>query len=47
MTLVYTAGHLHPGGLYTDLNVTRNGRTVKLFRSMANTTSPRAPSAGT
>src|SRR3954454_4731819 len=35
MTLVFTAGHLHPGGLYTDLNVTRGGKTVKLFRSVA------------
>lgn len=35
LTLVYTSGHLHPGGLYTDLNVTRNGRTVRLFRSQA------------
>jgi len=34
-TLVQTAGHLHPGGLYTDLNVTRGGRTVRLFRSRA------------
>jgi plastocyanin len=35
MTLVFTAGHLHPGGLYTDLNATRGGKTVKLFRSLA------------
>jgi hypothetical protein len=35
-TLVATAGHLHPGGLWTDLNVTRDGRTVRLFRSRAN-----------
>jgi plastocyanin len=34
-TLVFTAGHLHPGGLYTDLTLTRNGRTVRLFRSRA------------
>jgi plastocyanin len=34
-TLVQTAGHLHPGGLYTDLTVTRDGRTVRLFRSRA------------
>jgi plastocyanin len=34
-TLVQTAGHLHPGGLYTDLNITRGGRTVRLFRSKA------------
>ena len=35
-TLVATAGHLHPGGLWTDLDVTRDGRTVRLFRSRAN-----------
>jgi plastocyanin len=35
MTLVYTAGHVHPGGLWTDLDVTRDGRTVRLFRSVA------------
>ncbi len=34
-TLVNTAGHLHPGGLYTDLNVTRDGKTVRIFRSRA------------
>jgi plastocyanin len=33
--LVGTAGHLHPGGLYTDLKLTRDGRTVNLFRSRA------------
>jgi plastocyanin len=35
MTLLNTAGHLHPGGLYTDLKVTRGGRTRRLFRSQA------------
>jgi plastocyanin len=35
-TLVSTAGHLHPGGLWTDLNVTRDGKTVRVFRSRAN-----------
>jgi hypothetical protein len=34
-TLVWTAGHLHPGGLHTDLTITRGGRTVPLFRSVA------------
>ncbi len=34
-TLVGTAGHLHPGGLYTDLKITRNGKTKTLFRSQA------------
>ena len=33
--LVGTAGHLHPGGLWTDLKLTRDGRTVRLFRSKA------------
>jgi plastocyanin len=33
--LVGTAGHLHPGGLWTDLHIERNGRRVRLFRSRA------------
>jgi hypothetical protein len=33
--LVGTFGHLHPGGLWTDLKLTRDGRTVPLFRSEA------------
>jgi plastocyanin len=35
MTLLGTAGHLHPGGLQTDLVVTRGGRRRKLFTSEA------------
>jgi plastocyanin len=35
MTLLATAGHLHPGGLHTDLKATRGQRTRKLFRSEA------------
>ena len=35
MTLLNTAGHLHPGGLYTDLKATRGTRTKRLFRSEA------------
>jgi plastocyanin len=35
VTLLATAGHLHPGGLYTDLKVTRGARTRELFRSVA------------
>jgi hypothetical protein len=35
-TLVGSAGHLHPGGLWVDLNLTRDGKTVPLFRSRAN-----------
>ena len=34
-TLVGTAGHLHPGGLYNDLKITRGGTTKLLFRSEA------------
>jgi plastocyanin len=34
--LVGTAGHLHPGGLWTDLHLERDGRRVRLFRSRAN-----------
>jgi hypothetical protein len=34
-TLVSTAGHLHPGGLWNDLKVTRNGVTKEVFRSRA------------
>jgi hypothetical protein len=33
--LVATAGHLHPGGLWTDLKVRRGRRTAPLFRSRA------------
>jgi plastocyanin len=33
--LVATAGHLHPGGLFTDLKVRRGGKTARLFRSRA------------
>jgi plastocyanin len=33
--LVGTAGHLHPGGLYTDLKVRRGRKTAHLFRSRA------------
>jgi hypothetical protein len=33
--LVGTAGHLHPGGLYTDLKLRRGGRSTRLFRSKA------------
>jgi plastocyanin len=35
ITLISTAGHLHPGGLYNDLTATRNGATKELFRSEA------------
>jgi plastocyanin len=35
ITLVTTAGHLHPGGLYNDLTATRDGKKQELFRSEA------------
>jgi plastocyanin len=35
ITLITTAGHLHPGGLYNDLTATRGGQTKELFRSEA------------
>jgi plastocyanin len=35
MTLLGTAGHLHPGGLYDDLHATRGGQRKLLFRSIA------------
>jgi plastocyanin len=44
-TLVWTAGHLHPGGLHTDLTITRGGRTVRLFRSNAHYWEPAGPAS--
>ena len=35
VTLVWTAVHLHPGGLYGDMTVTRNGVTKTIFHSVA------------
>jgi hypothetical protein len=35
ITIVGTAGHLHPGGLHTDLTTSRGGQTKELFRSEA------------
>jgi plastocyanin len=35
VTLIGTGGHLHPGGLWTDLKSTRAGQTKELFRSEA------------
>jgi plastocyanin len=34
-TIVAAAGHVHPGGLWTDLKLTRHGRTRHLIRSKA------------
>jgi plastocyanin len=43
MTIIQTAGHLHPGGLYTDLFVSRNGVRKRLFRSNARYYGPAGP----
>ncbi|HMS62630.1 MAG TPA: hypothetical protein PKD63_10150, partial [Solirubrobacteraceae bacterium] len=42
-TLVTSAGHLHPGGLWTDLLITRGGVTKRIFRSRANYFEPAGP----
>ncbi len=42
-TLVGTIGHLHPGGLHTDLFLERNGRKAHLFRSNAHYYEPAGP----
>jgi hypothetical protein len=42
-TMVSTAGHLHPGGLWTDLKITRDGVTKRIFRSRANYFEPVGP----
>jgi plastocyanin len=42
-TIVGTAGHLHPGGLWTDLYVTRDGVKKHLFRSRAKYFEPAGP----
>jgi len=42
-TMVNTAGHLHPGGLWTDLKITRDGVTKRIFRSRANYFEPTGP----
>jgi plastocyanin len=41
--LVGTAGHVHPGGLYTDLWLERAGQRVHLFRSKAHYWEPAGP----
>jgi plastocyanin len=41
--LVGTAGHLHPGGLYTELWLNRGGQRVRLFRSEAHYWEPAGP----
>ena len=42
-----TAGHLHPGGLYTDLYLTRNGETETCSARAPTTSNRRARSPGT
>ena len=42
-TMVSTAGHLHPGGLWADLKITRDGVTKRVFRSRANYFEPAGP----
>jgi plastocyanin len=42
-TLVGTAGHVHPGGLWTDLDVLRDGATRRLFQSDAKYFDPNGP----
>ena len=42
-TLVSTAGHVHPGGLRTDLSVVRGRRSRHVFRSRARYFDPRGP----
>jgi plastocyanin len=43
ITLVATAGHLHPGGLWTELDVVRGGRAARAFRSTARYFDPNGP----
>jgi len=42
-TLVWAAGHVHPGGLKVDLDVTRNGQQARLFESTAKYWDPGGP----
>ena len=42
-TLVATAGHLHPGGLWTDLFLVRGKRKKLIFRSRAKYYDPNGP----
>jgi plastocyanin len=43
LTLVAGAGHLHPGGLYTDLRMERDGKKALAFRSTAHYFDPNGP----
>ncbi len=42
-TLLATAGHVHPGGLWTDLHLIRGARQTLAFRSEANYFDPNGP----
>jgi plastocyanin len=42
-TLVAGAGHVHPGGLHTDVSVERGGKTAPVFRSDARYFDPAGP----
>jgi plastocyanin len=42
-TLIATVGHLHPGGLYDDLWIKRDGVKKRLFRSKAKYYGPAGP----
>jgi plastocyanin len=41
--LIQTAGHLHPGGLHTDLYLTRGTKTAHLYESKAHYFEPAGP----
>lgn len=41
--LLATAGHVHPGGLQTDLDLLRDGRRAHLFTSVAEYFDPQGP----
>ena len=41
--MIVTAGHVHPGGLWTDLKLQRGARTAELFRSVADYFDPSGP----
>ena len=42
-TLVWAGGHVHPGGLHTDLTLSRNGQVAPLFQSAAQYWDPGGP----
>jgi plastocyanin len=43
MTLIAAAGHLHPGGLWSDVDVERAGSRARVFRSEARYFDPNGP----